>query len=467
MENNNGTVQSVENKGKVVLIEDNDSNREAISRALEKIGFYVISFALGEPAVKYLSETPEPTVVVSDIRLPDSSGIDLLKKIKAVNPDIGVILITGYGSIEDAVEAMKLGADDYLTKPLDLFKLRKQVEAIASRLSLAEEVENLKNRLDKRYGIENIIGNSPAMEKIFEQVKLVAPTNGTVLITGESGTGKEMIANALHQLSPRKHKRFLPLNCAAIPASILESELFGYEKGAFTGAVQRRAGKFELADQGTIFLDEISEISPDVQVKLLRVLEGMEFMRVGGTEMIKIDTRVITATNKSLKQMVEEDKFREDLYYRLKVIEIHLPPLRERKEDIPLLVDHFINQFSAENNRKVPTVSQEVLDCLINNPWKGNVRELRNMLQSVIILHKEDIIVLDHLQPEYRNQTNPDAAFSGAISDGKTMDEIEKTAILNALNSTQGNRTKAAKLLGIGLRTLQRKLKDYGFKETD
>lgn len=467
MENNGGAVQSIENKGKVVLVEDNDSNREAISRALEKVGFHVISFPLGEPAVKYLSESLEPTVVVSDIRLPDTSGIDLLKKIKEVKPDIGIILITGYGSIEDAVEAMKLGADDYLTKPLDLYKLRKQVEAIANRLSLAEEVENLKKRLDKRYGIESIIGNSSAMEKVFEQVKLVAPTNGTVMITGESGTGKELIANAIHQLSTRKHKRFLPLNCAAIPATILESELFGYEKGAFTGAAQRRAGKFEVADQGSIFLDEISEISPDVQVKLLRILEGMEFMRVGGTDLIKVDTRVIAATNKNLKKMVEEGKFREDLYYRLKVIEIHLPPLRERKEDIPLLVDHFIKQFSADQNRRPPAISSDVMNCLVNNPWKGNVRELKNMLQSIIILHKEDVIELDQLQPEYSSHSASETESRKVSSPGGTLDDIERAAILNALDNTQGNRTKAAKMLGIGLRTLQRKLKEYGFKDTD
>jgi len=461
MENNGSTDQSADNKGRVVLIEDNDSNREAISRALEKVGFSVISFALGEPAVKFLSEASEPTVVVSDIRLPDSSGLDLLKKIKAVKPNIGVILITGYGSIEDAVEAMKHGADDYLTKPLDLFKLRKQVEAIANRLSLAEEVENLKNRLDKRYGIESIIGNSSAMEKVFEQVKLVAPTNSTVLITGNSGTGKELIANSLHQLSPRKHKRFLPLNCAAIPSTILESELFGYEKGAFTGAAQRRMGKFEVADHGSIFLDEISEISPDVQVKLLRILEGMEFMRVGGTELVKVDTRVIAATNKTLKIMVDEGKFREDLYYRLKVVEIHLPSLRERKEDIPLLVDHFIKQFSTEQNRKPPLVSPDVMNCLINNHWSGNIRELKNMLQSIIILHRNDTIGIEQLQPEYRIQHKEEVAYPEPTQ-GRTMGEIEKSAILNALNTTQGNRTKAAKALGIGLRTLQRKLKEYG-----
>jgi transcriptional regulator with PAS, ATPase and Fis domain len=251
------------------------------------------------------------------------------------------------------------------------------------------------------------------------------------------------------------------LNCAAIPSTILESELFGYEKGAFTGAAQRRMGKFEVADQGSIFLDEISEISPDVQVKLLRILEGMEFMRVGGTELVKVDTRVIAATNKTLKKMVDEGKFREDLYYRLKVVEIHLPSLRERKEDIPLLVDHFIKQFSGEQNRKPPFVSPDVMNCLINNHWSGNIRELKNMLQSIIILHRDDTIGIEQLQPEYRIQHKEEVPSTGQAQ-GKTMGEIEKFAILNALDGTQGNRTKAAKALGIGLRTLQRKLKEYG-----
>ena len=450
----------VESKGNVVLIEDNDSNRTAISKALEKVGFAVKSFDSGVPAIKHLERNIKPVVVVSDIKLPDINGMDILKKIKELDPNIAIILITGYGSIEDAVEAMKSGADDYLTKPLDLFKLRKQVEAVYNRLYLAEEVENLKKRLDKRYGMENIIGSSQSMEKIFEQIRLVAPTNSTVLLTGESGTGKELAANAIHQLSPRKHNRFLPLNCSAISSTILESELFGHEKGSFTGANQRQKGKFELADRGTLFLDEISEINPEVQVKLLRVLEGKDFMRVGGSEMINVDCRIIAATNRDLKKLVDEGKFREDLYYRLKVVSIHLPSLRDRKEDIPLLVNHFLKQFAEEQGVDPPGISGEVMNIFINNPWNGNVRELKNLLQSVIILSRDDVIKPEHLPPEYNIDIDIEMPESNSYN-GETMAEIEKNAIFNALNKTAGNKTKAAKLLGIGLRTLQRKLKEY------
>jgi DNA-binding NtrC family response regulator len=447
-------------KGDVVLIEDNDSNRTAISKALEKVGFTVKSFDSGNQALKYLEINTGPTVVVSDIKLPDISGMDILKKIKKLNPNLAIILITGYGSIEDAVEAMKAGADDYLTKPIDFYKLRKQVEDVSRRLYLAEEVENLRKRLDKRYGMENIIGNSSAMEKVYEQISLVSPTNSTVLLTGESGTGKELVANAIHHLSPRKHNRFLPLNCAAISPTILESELFGHEKGSFTGANQRRQGKFELADHGTLFLDEISEINADVQVKLLRVLEGKDFMRVGGSELINVDCRIIAATNRDLKELVDDRRFREDLYYRLKVVSIHLPPLRERKEDIPLLIDYYLNKLAEEQGINPPKISGEVMNILTSNPWKGNVRELKNLLQSMLILSKNDIIKTEHLPEEY----NIGFQYVGEKVDsyeGMTMTEIEKEAIFNALAKTDGNRTKAAKILDIGLRTLQRKLKEY------
>ncbi len=451
-------------KCKILLVEDNDSNRAAISRALEKIGFSVKAFSLGEPAIKHLDSVSEPTILISDIRLPDTSGLDILKKAKELETPLSVILITGYGSIEDAVEAMKLGADDYLTKPLDLYKLRKQVESLSQKRELAEEVDHLKQRLDKRYGMESIIGNSEAMERVFEQIRLVAPTRSTVLITGDSGTGKELVANSIHQLSPRKDNRFLPLNCAAIAPNLLESELFGHEKGAFTGATQRRVGKFELADNGTIFLDEISEINPDIQVKLLRVLEEMEFMRLGGSDMIKVDVRVIAATNRNLEKMVEEGTFREDLYYRLKVVSIKLPSLRERRDDIPMLVDHFINHFSSEHGKTEAKISSDALEVLVNHEWKGNVRELRNLIESVLVLTPDGEIGIENLPSEYRNSSTIKSQ-SVVSFNGMTMEEIEKRAIYEALEKTDGNRTKAAKLLGIGLRTLQRKLKDYQAEE--
>lgn len=448
------------NKTKIVLIEDNDSNRAAISRALEKIGFTVRSFALGEPAIKFLENQSEPVVIVSDIRLPDTTGMDILRKIRKLTYPTSTILITGYGSIDDAVEAMKIGADDYMTKPLDLFKLRKQVESLSRKHELTEEVHHLKERLDKRYGIENIIGNSEGMEKVFEQIRLVAPTRTTVLITGESGTGKELVANAIHQLSSRRDNRFLPLNCAAISPNLLESELFGHEKGAFTGAIQRNPGKFELADKGTIFLDEISEISPDVQVKLLRVLDETKFMRVGGSEFIEVDCRVVAATNRALEKAVEEGEFREDLYYRLKVVNINIPPLRERREDIPILIDHYLNQFIKEHDREPLTISSEVKGLLLNNRWKGNIRELKNLIESLVVLTRGGEINIENLPSEYREFSEASSGSSAQL-DGLTMEEIEKRAILQALNKEGGNRTKAAKLLGIGLRTLQRKLKEY------
>jgi DNA-binding NtrC family response regulator len=448
-----------ENISNVVLVEDNDSNRDAISKALEKIGFSVRAFGLGEPAISYLESVESPVVIVSDIRLPDTSGVELLKKAKELNKKHSIILITGYGSIEDAVDAMKLGADDYLTKPLDLFKLRKQVESFINRQKLQEEVTHLKERLDKRFGMENIIGKSSAMERIFEQVRLVAPTSSTVLITGESGTGKELIANAIHQLSPRKDNRFLPLNCAAIAPNLLESELFGHEKGSFTGADQKRAGKFELAHNGTIFLDEISEISLDVQVKLLRVLESKEIMRVGGSNILKVDCRVIAATNRDLEKMVDDKAFREDLYYRLKVIKITIPPLSERKEDIPLLVNHYLSYFIDIHSKPPLNISAELMDFFMQYNWKGNVREIKNLIESMVIFAADKTLSMENLPSEY--QKSNDISENGINFDSMTMSEIEKKAILNALEKTNSNKTQAAKILGIGLRTLQRKIKEY------
>jgi DNA-binding NtrC family response regulator len=391
--------------------------------------------------------------------LPDTTGNDILKKIKTFPVAHSILLITGYGSIEDAVDAMKMGADDYLTKPLDLFKLRHQVEVLSNKQKLIEEVDQLKQRLDKRYGLESIVGNSSEMEKVYDQVRLVAPTNSTVLITGDSGTGKELIANAIHQLSPRKGQRFLPVNCAAIASNLLESELFGHEKGSFTGAANRRLGKFELANKGTFFLDEISEINPDVQVKLLRVLEQREIMRVGGDELINVDVRVIAATNKNLKKLVDEGKFREDLYYRLKVVTISLPSLAKRKEDIPLLVNSFLKHFCELHGKELKHITPDVMTLLTNHTWQGNVRELKNLIESLVVLTLDNEIKMEHLSDEYKIKV--DTKGVGTEFANLSMSEIEKLAIYKALEKTDGNRTQAAKLLGIGLRTLQRKLKEY------
>jgi two-component system NtrC family response regulator/two-component system response regulator HydG len=318
--------------------------------------------------------------------------------------------------------------------------------------------------LDKRYGFESIIGRSAPMERLFEQMKLVAPTRSTVLVIGESGTGKELVANALHRASPRRDERFLAINCGAIPSDILESELFGHERGAFTGAVARKIGKFEMAHRGTLFLDEISELYPELQVKLLRVLEERQVMRVGGGELIDVDFRLIAATNRDLEKEVSDGRFREDLYYRLKVVTLRIPPLRERRADVPLLVEHYLRQACAEHGKDEKTVSPPAMEALAGYDWPGNVRELKNLVESLVIFHQGDAVEVEDLPPEVsRARAEPGAGAPIQVAEGRprTMDEIERQAILETLSRTGGHRAQAAHLLGIGLRTLQRKLKDY------
>jgi DNA-binding NtrC family response regulator len=369
------------------------------------------------------------------------------------------------------VDAMKRGADDYLTKPVDLFELRKRASTIVEKRLLSRKVVELESRLGEKFG--KLIGKSRAMEALFRQMEMVAPTRSNVLIVGESGTGKELVANALHENSPRKDARFLPINCAAIPAEILESELFGHERGSFTGATGRKIGKFELADKGTLFLDEIGELPLDMQVKLLRVLETREFMRVGGTETIHVDIRLVAATNSDLEAAVLKGTFRSDLYYRLKVVTLRIPPLKERREDIPLLVNHFFATFVKENGREGMRIAPEAMRALVAAPWEGNVREVRNLVESLVVLTPGSEIRVDDLPPEIRTVAadGPSAAGRGVppaelamklgSTAGLTMDEIERRAIEDALDRTGGNRTQAADMLGIGLRTLQRKLKEY------
>src|SRR5437899_8920565 len=350
---------------------------------------------------------------------------------------------------------MKQGADDYLQKPVNLVELRKRVAAAVEKRRLAQEVRQLRERLEEKFSFGTIIGASRAMQQVLHQLGLVAPTRSSVLIVGESGTGKELIANALHQNSPRKDFRFLPINCAAIPSDILESELFGHERGAFTGAVQRKAGKFELADRGTLFLDEIGEMPMPLQAKLLRVLEDRSFMRVGGTETITVDVRIIAATNSDLEAKVAAAAFRSDLYYRLKVVTIGVPPLRERREDIPLLTHRFFEIFKVENDRPLLQLSPEVLEALTDARWEGNVRELRNLIESLVVLADPDtrLIALEHLPENYRAPQPSAASPQPAAGQARRMEEIEKEAILRTLRQTGGNRTRAAEILGIGLRT--------------
>jgi DNA-binding NtrC family response regulator len=432
--------------------------------AIEKAGLAVRTFDDARKALEFLEENEGVRLVVCDLRMPGMDGVSFLKEVRERKLDLGVILVTGYGTIESAVEAMRIGADDYLTKPVDLYELRKRVMNLIEKQQLQEEVSTLRQMLDKRYGFESIIGRSGPMEELFERMKLVAPTRSSVLIIGESGTGKELVANALHRASPRRNERFLAINCGAIPSDILESELFGHERGAFTGAVTRKIGKFELSHRGTLFLDEISELYPELQVKLLRVLEERQVMRVGGSELIDVDFRLIAATNRDLEREVSEGRFREDLYYRLKVVTLRIPPLRERPGDMQQLADHFLGIFCQEHGKPAKRLSPEALELLSRYPWPGNVRQLRNVMESVVVFHQGELIQPADLPVEVRESSTVAASGSPvqiASGEPRTMADIERQAILETLDRTGGHRARAADILGIGLRTLQRKLKEY------
>jgi DNA-binding NtrC family response regulator len=448
-------------KVRIIVIEDDEGNRQSMQRALSRAGYRVEAFEEAESGLEFLKRNRDVDLVVTDLLLPGIDGFGVLEQARESNSRIAVLMVTGKGSVESAVEAMKRGADDYLQKPINVGELRARVASILEKYRLTDRVDELEKRLSEKFG--QLVGRSKPMEELFRQVDLVAAARANVLIVGESGTGKELVANALHDNSPRSEGRFLPINCAAIPAEILESELFGHERGAFTGASTRKQGKFELADRGTLFLDEISELPLEMQVKLLRVLEEREFMRAGGTETIRVDIRLIAATNQDLEELVEEGRFRSDLYYRLKVVTITIPPLRDRACDIPLLANHFLELFGKENDRVGMSFSAETMRLLMSRRWEGNVRELRNMVESLVVLAPSPEIRVEDLPPEYQ-QSEPDAepiAAPGGDNESLTMEEIERRAILEALDKTGGNRTQAAEQLGIGLRTLQRKLKEY------
>ena len=460
----------------ILVIEDDAGNRRGLVRALTREGYDVTAFADAKGALDHLRGDRRIGLVITDLMLPGMDGFGVLEAVRAMDPGIGVLMITGHGSVESAVDAMKRGADDYLTKPVNLEELRKRVSTVIEKARLSRRVVELETRLGEKFG--QLIGRSKAMEALFRQMDLVAAARSNVLIVGDSGTGKELVANALHENSPRRDRRFLPINCAAIPSEILESELFGHEKGSFTGAVSRKLGKFELADGGTLFLDEIGELPLEMQVKLLRVLESREFMRVGGGETISVDIRLIAATNQDLEIAVERGRFRSDLYYRLKVVTLRIPPLRERREDIPLLVNHFLELFARENGRAGMRFAPEAMRALVQAPWEGNVRELKNLVESMVVLTPSEEMRIEDLPAEYRAEPRGDEGAdmgrdraaprgserverAGTPDRPLTMDEIERRAILEALERTAGNRTQAAEMLGIGLRTLQRKLKEY------
>ena len=453
---------------RIAVVDDESESLASICRALKKVGYDISSFEDGLAAVQNLESFRDVDLVVTDLKMPRVDGIDLLKKVREVNREAGFLIVTGHGTVETAVEALKAGADDYILKPLDLFELRNRVHQILEKRQPGNELRFLRRQMAAERGASPIIGTSPAIQRLLEQIATVAPTRSTVLLLGESGTGKDLAAETIHAHSLRSRENFMPLNCAALSASLLESELFGYEKGAFTGAQERRLGKLELADGGTLFLDEIGEMPLEMQVKLLRFLETREIMRVGGSSPLTLDVRLIAATNRELTQAVEQQKFRMDLYYRLKVVTLVMPPLRNRPQDIPVLVWHFLSGFTEEHQRPSFGVSPEAMQALVRYSWPGNVRELKHLIENLVIFSKQPVLQLLDLPPEVRQQPATGSAEDSqppARFEELNMSAIEKQAILQALEKTGGNRLRAAQLLGIGLRTLQTKLKEYGMTE--
>jgi DNA-binding NtrC family response regulator len=445
-------------KYNILVVDDERNIREGLGKVLELDGYAVLLAADGAQALETL-KGGEVDLVITDLKMPGLSGEEVLRAAAQLSPSLPVIILTGHGTIENAVQAMKNGAYDYLTKPVNMDRLGLLVQRALSTRELMLQHRVMQEELQKRGQFANIIGKSEPMKKVFEVVQQVAPSRASVLITGDSGVGKEMIADALHYNSPRKDKALIKVHCAALSESLLESELFGHERGAFTGAVARKRGRFELAHLGTIFLDEIGEISQGVQIKLLRVLQDKTFERVGGEEKIEVDVRVIAATNRDLKQAIQAGDFREDLYYRLNVVNIHLPPLRERKDDIPLLIAAFVKEFARENGKPIEGIEPKARMLLYAYPWPGNVRELRNCIESAVVMSKSNIITVDDLPPHIHGEAAEDLL---RVSAGASLAEVEKEAIRATLALHNGNKTRAAEVLGIGRKTLHRKLQEYG-----
>ena len=439
---------------RVLVVDDDRAVREAMSRALERIGYDVISAEDGQEGLDRLRQGGVH-ILLADLKMPKISGQELLRAAKAIAPDVEVIVITGHGTVEDAVEAMKEGAYDFITKPFKRVQLEKTIQKAAEKQALVLQNRALQHRLDELQEAGQIIGGSPAMHRTLDLVNQVAPSAATVLIQGESGTGKELIANAIHHGSPRRSRPFIKVSCAALPETLIESELFGYERGAFTGAVSRKEGRFELADGGTLFMDEIGELSPATQAKLLRVLQEGEFERLGATRTLKVDVRLVAATNADLATLVREKRFREDLFYRLNVVTLQLPPLRERQEDIPLLAQHFLRKFAAKNAKSITGFVDEALDLLQTYAWPGNVRELENVIERAVVLTRSSM-----LSPADLPETvvgSDQAARHLVISIGTPLEEVEDRLIGETLRYTKGDKTLAAKLLGIATRTIYRR----------
>ena len=442
----------------ILVVDDDNGHRTMLKTLLSGWGYRVYEADDGSKAIEWVRSRPFDLILM-DIRMVKVSGLEALSVIKSMNPAIPVIIITAYSSVESAIEAMKKGAYEYLMKPLDFEEMHMKMEQAMEHCRLKEENRILKEIIGEHFDTRNIIGKSPSMIRLLETTSKAAASDATVLITGESGTGKEMIAGAIHFNSTRENHPFIKLNCAAISEGLLESELFGHERGAFTGAVRRREGRFSQAHRGTLFLDEISEMSMAMQAKLLRVIQEKEFTRVGGEEVLTVDVRIITATNRDLLAEVQQGNFREDLYYRLNVINLKVPPLRERREDIPLLAEHFLKMFSAKNDKAIKGFTPQAMDRLIRYRWPGNVREMMNAVESAVVLSDSEYISESDLSLLHAELPSQEAA--APVSADLPLEEVEKTTILKTLEISGGNKSEAARKLGITRATLHKKLKKY------
>jgi DNA-binding NtrC family response regulator len=441
----------------ILIVEDDPTVGESLRHLLKKKGHEILLASNGKEALQ-LFRHEVVDLVITDVVMPKMDGIELLEGVKGLRPETEVIVISAQGTIEKAVQAMKLGAFDFIEKPINPRVISLLVDRALEKQTLILQNKDLRSKLEDKFHFKNIIGRSEKMVKIFELIHHIAPYDSSVLIIGESGTGKELIANAIHYNSPRASMPFIKVSCASLSEGIIESELFGHEKGAFTGAIASRKGRFELAHQGTLFLDEVEDIPPATQIKLLRVLQEGEFERVGGNKTIRVNIRIIAASNRDLQEAVKEGVFREDLYYRLNVVNIKLPPLRDRRDDIPFLINFFIEKYNQKYHMKVKGISQKAMNDLTDCGWTGNVRELENTIESILVINSPEVIDLQHLPQEMRDFKERPEVIS--IKIGTPLDEVEKEMLIQTLRATKGNKRKAAQLLGINVRTIHRKIEE-------
>lgn len=452
---------------RILVVDDEPLMRDFLVETLQRKKYLVEAVGNGSQAIEKV-KVEYYDLLITDIRMPEVSGMEVLEEVKKINPETEVLMITAFGTIENAVGAMKLGAYDYITKPFSADEIEIVVDRAMERQRLRDENRilrndntQLRNLLKEKYTFSSIVGVSEVMRKVYDAIEMIAPTKATIIIYGESGTGKELVARAIHYNSDRQNKPFIKVSCAALPETLMESELFGHEKGAFTGAIRTTKGRFELAHTGTLLLDEIAEMSLPLQSKLLRVLQEREFERVGNPSPLNVDVRVVATTNRELKQEVQEGRFREDLFYRINVVPICLPPLRDRKEDIPLLVDHFLRKYCEENGRDIMGIDDEAIEKLMAQDWPGNVRELENHVERAVVLCRDDVLTERHFQLEHESAEKGSFFGLGGVGPGMTLREMEKRLILSTLTSESNNRTRTSGILGISVRTLRNKLKEY------